>query len=363
MSNIWQVRTPSRRVISSEQALKKELLRQRGVDPGTVTSFFHPLYERDIHNPLLLADMQIAVDRIYQAINKGQRIIIYGDYDADGISSTAIITSTLLKLGAKVTPYLPHRTQEGYGLNAEVLKSITPEMDLLITMDCGITHYREIQALNIKGIDSIIVDHHTVPKKLPPAAAIVHPNLPNSNYPSKNLCAAGLAWKLSAALLAQHTASDEDDEKWLLDLAMLGTVADMVPLIGENRAITIFGLEVLRRTPRPGLRALVAQATRESQPLTATDIAFRVIPKINAAGRMDHPQPALELLLTTNEDRAQELAAQITSYNNQRQTVSKKILLEAENQADLEAPVLFAYNANWHAGVIWPGCGAFIRPL
>lgn len=342
--------------ITTEAELLGLLLSQRGIEQAGIDTFFDSIYERDIHDPSMLSDMEIAVDRLYYAIKKGERIIVYGDYDVDGISSTAILTSTLRDLGAEVTPYIPHRSDEGYGLNRSVLEKLASEVDLVVTVDCGISNASETAWLKEKGVDTIITDHHTIPDQLPPALAIVHPQHPKYEYPCPWLSGAGVAWKLSSALLRDarsQYANDSDKEKWLLDLVALGTVADIVPMLGENRTIVRFGLEVLRRTRRPGLSALLDSLSLSRGKLSEKDIGFRIAPRLNAAGRMDHAQPALELVLTDSEERAASLIQNLDRLNQQRQTVTRKIITEAEQQIGTNTSgCIVVFNPEWPVGVV-----------
>lgn len=355
MKRVWYVGKGGARSPKNAAALQRLLLRQRGVAVSESHLFFTPTYEGTIHDPLLLSDMAAAVDRIFYAIKKGQRIIVHGDYDADGISSTAILVSVITELGGTVAPHLPNRFDDGYGLNKSVIQHLAPEMDVLIAVDCGITSVDEVAWLNEQHIDTIIIDHHSLPDVLPQALAIIHPRHPRQPYPFASLCGAGLAWKTAQALL-RHPRSpfhnDPDHEKWLLDLAVIGTIADVVPLLGENRAIVRFGLEVLRRTKRPGLQALLASTRLNPSSLTATDVAFRIIPRLNAAGRLADPGPALELLLATSPIRSQELIALLNGFNQQRQSITKKILQEALAQVQIDLPFVFAANPAWPAGVV-----------
>lgn len=355
MNRVWYVGKGGTRSPQSVQALQSLLLRQRGVAVADAPHFFAPSYEQVIRDPLLLSDMPRAVERIWQAIAKKERIMVYGDYDADGISSTAILVSVITELGGNVAPHLPNRFDDGYGLNQGVLEQLASEMDLLITVDCGITSVDEVATLKRRGIPTIIIDHHTIPAQLPPAYAIIHPRHPRQPYAFGWFCGAGLAWKTAQALLRDGRSpwkNDVDHEKWLLDLAVIGTIADIVPLIDENRAIVRFGLEVLRRTQRPGLRALLASTRLSPAQLTAEDVAFRVVPRINAAGRMADASPALELLLTNSEARAEELIEILNGFNQQRQTLTKKVMREAEGQVNIDSPVVFASHPEWPAGVV-----------
>ena len=335
MPKRWEVKKGGIHPAETVEGLKMLLLAQRDIKPDGAESFFLPRYDRDIHDPYLLYGMDLAVDRIWQAIQAGERIVIYGDYDADGVTSLAILYSTLRDLGGNVSPYVPHRHEDGYGLNMSVLQRLRPEMDLLITVDCGVTGVEEASWLKDEHVDVIITDHHLIPDEMPEVLALIHPQHPKGKYPWPYLCGAGVAWKLSTALLEDSRSpmrGDADRAKWLLDLAALGTLADVVPLLGENRAIVRFGLEVLRRTPRIGLRRLFDNVRIDQSGLTAEDMAFRVIPRINAAGRMDHAQPALDLLLEDDINKADVSIAALSSLNQSRQNWTKRIIREAEKQ-------------------------------
>lgn len=359
MARTWQVRgslTP----VTSGTALRHYLLSRLGVESGDRERFFSPVYERDIFDPLAeLYGAAEAVERIYRAIGVGERILVWGDYDADGIASTAILLTVLEELGAAAVPFLPHREEQGYGLHQATLELMVGEIDLVITCDCGVANREEIDWLAKQGVDSIVLDHHSVPAQLPEAVAIVHPQHPRKTYVGGPLCGAGVSWKVAAALLRDRRSPyrvDLDREKWLLDLAVIGTVADMVPLKGENRTIVQFGLEVLRRTRRPGLDALLKYLKLERGSLSADDIAWRIAPRLNAAGRMDHAQPALDLLLTQNLHRAEELMLRLENLNRLRQTASARILKEVEGLV-ADEPVIFAFNNSWRAGVVGLAAG------
>ncbi|HSX25018.1 MAG TPA: DHH family phosphoesterase, partial [Candidatus Andersenbacteria bacterium] len=283
---MWPIRGNKEKSIASVEELLETLLALRNVDPENATSFFSPSYHSAIHNPYDLATIDIAVERVMHAVRNQERIMVYGDYDADGITSTAIMMDVLQSLGAHAVPYLPHRYHDGYGLNGKVLKQASVEFDVLITVDCGIGNAKEIAMLRKLGKDVIIIDHHELPNTLPNATAILHPRHPEGSYCWGHLCGAGTSWKFAQALLRHNNSqfsNDPDKEKWLLDLAMIGTIADVMPLLGENRAIVRFGKEVLMRTRRPGVAALMKQARIDPSTATAKDIAFRIIPLINAA--------------------------------------------------------------------------------
>ncbi len=360
MKRIWQVAPDGLSNPTTVADLQNLLLKQRGLTENKIEAFFRPKYERDVPDPNSLTDIPAAVERIYTAVKAGEKIIVYGDYDADGVSSTAILVTTLRLIGANVSPYLPHRVDDGYGLSGTVLTGLMPELDLLITVDCGISNVSEIATLKNEGIDTIIVDHHEPPAQLPAAVAIVHPRHPQGSYSEPWLCGAGVAWKVAQALLRDKRSphqADPDIEKWLLDLAILGTIADVVPLLGENRVIVQFGLEVLKRTRRPGLRALLMATKTDLGRLTATDIAFKIIPRLNAAGRMDHPQPALDLLMATTPLEAEMAFQQLERLNTQRQIVTRRIVQEAAAQVVPGHPVIFVHDPTWPSGIVGLAAG------
>jgi len=349
----WIVTGASTAAVSSTSVLRDALLDARSI-AGDTKHFFEPRYIRDMHDPMLMFGMDQAVKRVFEARKKGQRVMVYGDYDADGITSTAIVVTVLRQLGVDVWPWLPHRIDHGYGLNRDLLEDLSDTFDLLISVDCGISNVDEVAWLSGQGKDVIIVDHHDVPDVLPSAHTILHPRHPAGQYPFPYLCGAGVSWKLATALLRDERSSstlDQDAEKWLLDLVCLGTVADMVSMTGENRAIVRFGLQVLRRSSRPGVRALIS-ILRDREEISEETLGFRLIPLLNAAGRIDHPQPALDLLLATTERSANDLLRRLVSLNNKRRTWSKRVQAEAEAVMDERLPIVFAANTLWPAGVV-----------
>jgi len=358
MPTRWQVSTAPDRVISTLSELEIELCRQRGIDPEAATAFFDPVYERDIHDPLLLSDMAQVVDRLYAAITNQRRILVYGDYDVDGISGTAQLVTVLRRLGANVVPFIPHRLAEGYGLQLPVLETLAAEADLFITVDCGISNLEEIAWLKRHGKEVIVLDHHSFSEsgQLPEADAIVHPRHPQQPYTFPWLAAAGVVWKVCQALLRDPRSpwhGEPDEEKWLLDLAALGTISDMVPLVGENRLIVRWGLQVLAHTRRPGLTALLKKARISSTDIDTELLSWRLIPQLNAPGKMDHAQPALDLLLSTDEVQVARTLAELEAINQQRQTQTTRVMKEAEAGLQLsDQPFIFAANESWPAGVV-----------
>lgn len=353
MKRTWQVGA-SGAVFHSLHALRGQLLAARGIGEEAEDDFFQPQLETSFHSPYLLAGSAAAAARIQAAKQAGERVLVWGDYDADGITATAILVSVLRELGVAVAPYLPHRADDGYALNRAVLENLLPHFDVLISADCGISNGDEIAWLREQGKDVIVVDHHELPTKLPDANAILHPRL--GKYPFPHLSGAGVAWKLAQALsLASDRAGAAAD---LLDLAALGTIADVVPLTGENRAIVKFGLQRLSASRRLGLRALARTCRLGGvRDLSTEDAAFRLIPRLNAAGRMDHPQPALDLLLTQDEFQAEELAQKLHDLNLSRQTATRRVLAEAGESVDLTLPFVFSANLDWGAGIVGLAAG------
>ncbi|MDA1169212.1 MAG: single-stranded-DNA-specific exonuclease RecJ [bacterium] len=351
---VWGIRG-SAREIDDFETLVLRLLENRNVLPKEQETFFAPSYERDIHDPYSIAHMEKAVERIMRAIKHKERIVVYGDYDADGITSTAIMIETLIALGAHVIPYLPHRYDDGYGLNGVVLQQMLPEFEVLVTVDCGISNGAEIAMLNASGKDVIIVDHHEFPETMPEAYAILHPRHADGSYKWGHLCGAGMSWKFAQALFRHRSspfADDADREKWLLDIVMIGTIADVMPLLGENRAIVRFGKEVLMRTKHPGIAALLKESRIHASTITAEDIAFRIVPLLNAAGRIGHPQSALDALMAQTPEQAEITVKKLVQLNNERRTLTKKMMDEANMEIDHSLPFVFIHNTQWSAGIV-----------
>ncbi|TSC95322.1 MAG: single-stranded-DNA-specific exonuclease [Parcubacteria group bacterium Athens1014_10] len=311
-----------------------QLLDEMGINTQEkIDEFWNPDYGQDLHNPFLFLDMEKAVKRIFKAIKKEEKILIWGDYDADGVTSSAVLYSTLKKLGAQVEVYLPDRELEGCGLNIEGLKKLkNKKIKLIITVDCGISNAEEAELVKKLGIDLIITDHHSQPLKLPKAYAIINPKLEKEKYPFRELAGVGVAFKLAQALLKESKIDIEKGfEKWLLDLVALGTVADCEPLLGENRTLVKYGLVVLNKTRRLGLQELI-KISNLNNLLDSEHISFQLGPRLNAASRMDHANTAFELLTTESEKEAREIAKKLNQINQQRQLMIGKIMQEAKEQ-------------------------------
>lgn len=343
-----------------------QLLINRGITEPTQARVFLDAKLKCLHDPLLLPGAEDAADRIFRAIRDRRRIVIYGDYDVDGVCGTAILWHCLKLAGADVGFYVPHRLEEGYGLSTDALNTIKEQQNasLVVTVDCGITSRDEAAAARSLGIELIITDHHEFAEPLPEADCVVHPRLPGTSYPFGGLSGAGVAFKLAWAVAQRFSEAKKVSpplRDFLLEsvsLAALGTVADVVPLVDENRVLVRHGLVSLRSTTNPGLRALLESAGLAEKPaLAADDIAFNLGPRINAAGRLGQARLAVELLTTASPERAAVLARYLHEQNELRQTVERKIFKEARELFDAApdsagAGAIVLAQRHWHAGVI-----------
>ncbi len=341
-----------------------QLLANRGITvEAEVEQFLNPDYEQDTHDPFLFADMQRSVDRIMQAIAEGEKITVHGDYDADGVCSSAIIVSTLRDLGGTVDVYIPHREKEGYGLNSNTVKYLHEQgTTLLITVDCGTANVEPVAQAEALGMNVIVTDHHHAPETLPPAFALINPQNHHDTYPFGYLCGAGVAFKVAQALYRhdqQQTTPrlSAGYDKWLLDLVAVATIADMMPLLDENRVLVKYGLVVLQKTRRIGLQKLMENAgiwNYGDRAITPFDIGFVIGPRLNAAGRMDHANAAYELLMAADEETAIELVKGIEQSNTDRRGLTEKIVEEvfAQIPEDIdERYLVFAYGTDWPIGL------------
>lgn len=335
------------------------LLCQRGL--GTkekIEIFLNPDYDRDIGDPFLFSDMEKAADRIKRAGDNKEKVVIFGDYDADGVTSTVILKETLEELGIITEIYIPDKKLEGYGLNLEAIGNFKRSgIKLIITVDCGITNFDEISEAKKQGIDVIISDHHHVPENFPPALAIINPQMENCRYPSRNLAGVGVTFKIVQALYKKLLPEKLDQTKWLLDLVAIGTIADCVPLENENRALAKFGLLVLSKTRRAGLKELfsVGRITvDEDNYPDARKVAFQIAPRINAAGRMDHANTAFNLLVEKNQALARGLALEIEASNQKRQKETDRVAEEIRilaNNAFKNKKFIFAAGEHFPIGI------------
>lgn len=310
-----------------------------------VEKFLHPSVEQ-LHNPFLLHDMQKAVERIQTAIMNQERILIYGDYDCDGITSTTIVKETLEILGAEPEFYLPNRFTDGYGPNLSVYKYfIDSGVDLIITVDNGIAGLEAIQYATDHNVDVIITDHHTLLDTLPNAYATIHPRHPESEYPFNDLAGVGVAFKLATALLGYVPEE-------FFDLVTIGTIADVVSLTNENRALVKLGLKYLQQTDRLGLQALAKVGGIDLEHATEQTVGFAIAPRLNALGRLKDANPAVTLLSTFDDEEAMLIANEVEELNNERKALSEKMTDEALAMIDEKAPVQILAHQDWHEGIL-----------
>jgi len=338
--------------------LLEHLMLARGVAPEGFADFLEPDYLAHSHDPFLLPGMEAAVDRIIAAIKSNEPVCVWSDYDADGVPGGVMLAGFLRDMGLKVRHYIPHRHKEGYGLNIEGLQELAEQgHKLVITCDLGTTEIEQIAYANTKGIDVIVTDHHLEPAVLPEAFAIINPKLSTSKYPFDGLCGAGVAWKLVQGVLSKYRPESfpEGKEKWYLDLVGIGTLSDMVPLVGENRMLAQFGLKVMRRGRRPGLAALLKLLRIQPRTLTEDDIGFMVSPRINAASRMDSPEAAARLLATENVEEAGDLAFALNKINDERKTLVASTVKEVNKRmllGGMEGPVIVMGSPSWRPGIL-----------
>jgi len=401
-----------------------QLLYDRGIkNRREANEFFNPDYEQDLHDPYLMKDMDKAVERIFEAIDKKEKITVYGDYDVDGVTSGALVVKMIDEMravfngGEKTVSkniftgiYIPDREEEGYGLNEKALAEIAENgTKLIITVDCGISNYNGVEKAKKMGMDIVITDHHSVPEKTPRAIAIINPKQKDCSYPFKELAGVGVAFKLAQALYRKletekpilknppnpllQKENSLTSEKWLLDLVALGTVADCVELIGENRTLVKYGLLVLEKTRRPGLKTLIENSvsggknnnggkgakfnrgTKFCAPIKIDTytIGYILAPRLNAAGRMDHANTSYQLLITEDEKEAGILAAKLDASNRERQKVTEKIIARLEKRIDKKyspenlPKIILESDPEWKIGVVGLVAGKltdkFSRPV
>ena len=334
------------------------LLYSRGVkDQEALSHFLTPTLD-DLHDPYLLHDMDKAVERIRRAIEDGEFILIYGDYDADGMTSASIVKESLEQLGAEVEVYLPNRFTDGYGPNASVYKYFIEQqgISLIVTVDNGVAGHEAIDLAQSMGVDVIVTDHHSMPEVLPDAYAIVHPEHPDADYPFKHLAGCGVAFKLACALL-------EEVQVELLDLVAIGTIADMVSLTDENRIMVQYGLEVLRNTQRMGLQEMFNIAGIARNDVTEETVGFQLAPRLNALGRLDDPNPAIDLLTGFDDEEAHEIALMIHEKNEERKEIVQAIYQEAKDMVDPAKKVQILAKEGWNPGVLGIVAGRLLEEL
>ncbi len=339
--------------LSIDKTLAK-LLVQRGINSfGVAKKFFRPSLE-DLHDPFLMKDMCQAVERIKKALSKNENILIYGDYDVDGTTAVSLLYSYLKTITSNLITYIPDRHKEGYGISYQGIDFADDNnFSLIIALDCGIKAMDKINYAKQKGIDFIICDHHKPGEKVPAAVAVLNPKQIDCNYPYKELCGCGVGFKLIQALAIQRNQSIEDLRSYL-DLVATAIAADIVPMTGENRILTYYGLQVINTIPRTGIAAIIYQINKKS--LTITDVVFIIAPRINAAGRMRHGNAAVALLTETDFEKAVDFARDINQQNSERKELDRQItneaLLQIEKNQEQEKYTTVVYDKSWHKGVI-----------
>lgn len=369
----WNVSEPDARAAELAAALKTsplvaQLLLNRGVSEADACREFLRPSLKTLHEPTLIAGLRSAAERIARAIRDREKIVIYGDYDVDGITATAILWHAITLLGGVVDTYVPHRIEEGYGLNAEAVEQLCNDgAKVIVTVDCGITAVAPAQIACERGVDLIITDHHEWhADALPQCVAIVHPRIGDSTYPNEHLCGAGvafkLAWEVGKCVNGSDAARVSDAFKWFLmeatALAALGTIADVVPLVGENRTLAHFGLSGLKSSKLTGIRALIDSAGLDGQKLDSYHVGFLLAPRLNACGRMGHARLAVEMLTTATAERATEIATFLESQNRERQTIERGITEQACEQVTARGMdngtcrAICLGGEGWHPGVI-----------
>ena len=341
VTHIWNVISPS---VSNKGKnwLPSLLAKNRGLtSKKKLEEFLNPKFEQLLE--VKLTDVEKALKRISKAISSKEKVIIYSDYDADVICGTAILWETLHDLGADTLPYVPHRIKEGYGLSKEAISELAKKkVKLIITVDHGVAAVDQVDHAKDLGIDVIVTDHHILPKKLPKAVALVH---------STDLCGAGVAWRLAYEISEKLKPSYRENLIEKLELASIATVADLVPLLGANRAIVKLGLEKISKTSRPGLQALIRETSISGQ-IGTFEIGHIIAPRINAMGRIEHAIDALRLICAKNQDQAASLARLLCKTNTKRQDLTSKIIQEAKVMVNGESPIGVISHPNWHEGII-----------
>lgn len=358
MSKIWNLypdQAENREALSNALGIHPivaQLLVNRGIDSAGEAREFLQADLSASHDPFLLKDMDRAVARIRQAVDNKEKVLVYGDYDVDGVLSSVILNRLLSELGLEVVHHIPHRMREGYGLNHDIAQSAREQdVSLMITIDCGITAHAEVETIQANGIEVIVIDHHEPPEEgVPPAAAVIDPKRGDCPYPFKELASVGLAFKMVQAL-------QPDLVEGVLDLVAVGTVADVVPLRGENRILVKNGLRLVNDTPNAGLRALLTNAKLTKKRITPFHVGFILGPRINAAGRMGSAHTSLDLFLAPDKTEAAQIAKELESHNQDRQKMQNNIISEAlaivEEQVNFkDEKVIVLKKEGWHKGVL-----------
>ncbi len=351
----------SAELLRKHNLIMLNLLYNRGVtNEMEMEEYFGFDYEKCLQDIPRISGMEKAVARLREAAEKKEQVAIYGDYDADGVTATAVLQETLTELGyADIICYFPDRQTEGYGLNEKALEKLKVQsVKLIITVDCGISNVVEVEKAKAMGMDVIVTDHHQVPEKLPDAVALINPNLPDSGFDFKELAGVGVAFKLAAALMQKQAPEKMEQLKWALDLVAIGTIADCVSLLGENRTLVKYGLIVLSKTRRVGLLELFKVGRieiSESRIPNAHTVAFQIAPRINAAGRIDHASASYAVLVGKDPVLARDLALELEDKNQKRQKITAEIFREVKvlaNNSFKDKKFIFAVNPHWPMGIL-----------
>ncbi len=357
---IWKVRPAASAeelaALAPLPPLAAQVLLNRGVgDREEADRFLEPSY-KTLADPFLMKGMKEATERLFRALEEREAIAVYGDFDADGVTAAALLVQALREMGGQVRPYIPHRVEEGYGLNVGAIEQLAGAgVRLLITVDCGISNASEVARANALGMAVIVTDHHLPPPDLPPALAILNPRQADCRYPFKRLAGVGIAFTLVRGLVQAGAPRGGLRGRDLLDLVALGTVADVSPLVGENRVLVSYGLEAIRKTERPGLRSLLAVAGVRPEQVNTGTIGFVLGPRLNAAGRLRHAQTAYHLLLAETQEEAGHLARELDALNRERQELTEEILERARAQVlamPEEQRLIFLADRDFPAGVV-----------
>lgn len=369
LQRCWVVKKVDQAIVSRHAELLRispllaRILVLRGlIESGAAQRYLSSSLRSDLPSPFLMADMDPAVDRIVRAIQKKETVCVWGDYDVDGTTGAAVLVSFLREVGCQPIYHVPHRIDEGYGLNLDGIARLKEDgVNLIVTVDCGISNSHEVETARELGLDIVIVDHHQPPEELPPAIAVINPHRRDCSFPDKDLCAAGLAFYLVIGLRAKLRSagwfSRDPDIRRYLDIVALGTIADMVPLKGVNRTLIRRGLAELSGSVRPGVLALKEVANIPSGMVSAGQVGFQLGPRINAAGRVDHGMKVVELLTTDSSEVALRIAQELEQHNRQRRSIEAEVLEQALVQAEAQMNGAALYSLvlsgeGWHPGVL-----------
>lgn len=358
MKTVWQVQPEAPEEFLARapegQRLIWQVLHNRGIRDASDAELFLNPTRGGLHDPYKMSDIEKAAELILKAVEGGKRIVVHGDYDADGVMATVLIVETLRELGARVDYYIPHRERDGYGMRLEKVEELAGKNDLLITVDCGVTNIEEVKVAKQKGMSVVITDHHQIVGDIPEADAVVNPNRKDDNYPFKELSGAGVAFKL-LQVLHEKSGGKTKDPFYFIDLVSLATVGDCMDLVNENRILVSEGMEKLRGTKRKGLLELMRYAGIDVGKINSYSLAFQIVPRLNAAGRMGHAREAFNLLVEGGPDRAQDLAYNLNKKNRERQNKVQELLSAAREQilaGGQNKTVLVAEGEDWPVGLV-----------